>query len=104
MRFVLIGLAALVSLASAAEARDGCGPGFFFNGIRCVPMRAGPPPVIIAPPPPPRVVVAPPRGPRGWAPAGLDRWGQPMYIPSPRGACPPRYTVQDGVCKPYRGH
>ena len=99
MRFVLIGLAALATLASAAEARDGCGRGFFFNGVRCVP--AGPPPVIIAPPPP--VVVVPPRGPRGRAPAGLHRRGQPMYIPSPRGACPPRYTVQDGVCKPYRG-
>lgn len=96
MRPVLIGfvalMAALMALAGAAEARDGCGRGFFFNGVRCVPMRAGPP-----------VIVAPPRGPRGWAPAGPDRWGQPTYFPGPRGSCPPRYTVQDGLCKPYRG-
>ncbi len=91
MRLVLIGFAALMALASAAEARDGCGGGFFFNGVRCVPMRAAPPPGF-----------RPPQ-PRAWAPAGPDRWGQPTYFPGPRGSCPPRYTVQDGVCKPYRG-
>lgn len=91
MRLVLIGFAALMALAGAAEARDGCGGGFFFNGVRCVPMRAAPPPGYRPPPP------------RAWAPAGLDRWGQPTYFPGPRGSCPPRYTVQDGICKPYRG-
>ena len=65
MRLVLIGFAALMALASAAEARDGCGGGIFFNGVRCVPMRAAPPPGFRPPPP------------RTWAPAGPDRWGQP---------------------------
>lgn len=86
MRKILLALATLTALAGVAEARDGCGRGFFFNGVRCVPMRAGPPAPV-----------------RAWQPAGLDRWGQMTYWPGPRGSCPPRYTVQDGICKPYRG-
>jgi len=111
IRFAAIGLAAtgfaaLAALTGAAEARDGCGPGWFFNGVRCVPGRAGPPPVIVAPPPPPPVYAPPPRavGPRGWVFAGPDKWGKPMYYPGPRGNCPPGgFTLQDGLCKPYRG-
>jgi hypothetical protein len=102
MRVFLIGVAALAAMASVAEARDGCGQGWFFNGVRCVPFRAGPP-VVVAPPPPvyaPR----PAPGPRGWAFAGPDKWGKPTYFPGPRGNCPPGgFTLQDGLCKPYRG-
>jgi hypothetical protein len=101
MRTVLFALAALTAFAGIAEARDGCGRGFFFNGVRCVPIRAVPPPVVVVPPPPP--VVVRPAPVRGWAPAGPDRWGQMTFWPGPRGQCPPRYTVQDGLCKPYRG-
>ena len=89
MRKILLALAALTAFAGVAEARDGCGRGFFFNGVRCVPMRAGPPAVFVPSP--------------GWRAAGPDRHGQMTYWPGPRGSCPPRYTVQDGVCKPYRG-
>lgn len=96
MRLLVVGFAALAALMGAAEARDGCGPGWFFNGVRCVP-RAGPP-VVVAPPPPP-VVVAP----RGFAYAGPDRWGKPMYYPGPRGICPRGFTIQAGLCRPYRG-
>jgi hypothetical protein len=101
---VLASCAALApaSFVGVAEARDGCGRGFYFNGFRCVPMRAGPPVVVVPPP----VVVRPAPRPvplRGWRPAGPDRWGQMTYWPGPRGSCPPRYTVQDGICKPYRG-
>lgn len=94
-------LAAVAAFAGIAEARDGCGRGFFFDGWRCVPMRAGPPVVVVPPPPP--VIVRPAPVARGWAPAGPDRWGQMTFWPGPRGSCPPRYTVQDGICKPYRG-
>lgn len=32
--------------------------------------------------------------------------GNRRYYRSPKSSngCPPRYTVQDGVCKPYRGY
>ncbi len=30
---------------------------------------------------------------------GAEGGGWPTY-----NGCPPRYTVQDGVCKPYRGY
>jgi len=90
----LLALAAVAASAGVAEARDGCGRGFFYNGVRCVPMRAAPP-----------VVVAPPRyvAPRGFVYAGPDRWGKPQYYPGPRGSCPRNFTVQSGLCKPYRG-
>lgn len=85
MRNVLLAVAALTAFAGVAEARDGCGRGFAFDGFRCVPSaRPGP-------------------GPGAWQPAGVDRHGQMTYWPGPRRSCPPRYTVQDGVCKPYRG-
>jgi hypothetical protein len=88
MRKALFAIVALTAFAGVtpsgftgvAEARDGCGRGFVFDGRRCVPVR----------------------GP-SWRPAGPDRWGQMTYWPGPRRSCPPRYTVQDGLCKPYRG-
>jgi hypothetical protein len=90
---LLIGIAALGAIATAADARDGCGRGLYYNGFRCVPERDyyGPPP---------------------------DRWPLFMFVlngrddqryfpPSrrynTRKGCPPRYTVQDGLCKPYTG-
>src|ERR1043165_245189 len=30
-------------------------------------------------------------------------YGERRSYRSRRGACPPHYTIQDGVCKPYRG-
>jgi hypothetical protein len=98
MRKIFLALAALTAFAGVAEARDGCGRGWFYNGYRCVPMAG--PPVVVAPP-----VYAPPRyvAPRGFAYAGPDRWGKPQYYPGPRGSCPRGFTVQSGLCKPYRG-
>jgi len=111
MKKTLLAMAALAAFAAAApvgftgvaEARDGCGRGFYFNGFRCVPMRAGPPVVVVpppvyVPPPPPRYVA-----PRGFVFAGADRWGKPQYYPGPRGQCPRGFTLQAGLCKPYRG-
>ena len=81
---VLLAAAALGAIATTAEARDGCGRGMFYNGYRC-------------------------------APEGYTRgpdvrffYGQPEYrvdYRRRRGACAnPDFTVQDGVCKPYRGY
>jgi hypothetical protein len=95
MRKILLALATLTAFAGVAEARDGCGRGWFFNGVRCVPMAG--PPVVVPPPPPPRYVA-----PRGFVYAGPDRWGHPQYYPI-RGRCPAGFTVQSGLCKPYRG-
>lgn len=100
MRKILLVTAALLAFVGVAEARDGCGRGWYYNGYRCVPM-AGPPvvvaPPVYAPPPPPRYVA-----PRGFVYAGPDRWGKPQYYPM-RGRCPAGFTVQSGLCKPYRG-
>jgi hypothetical protein len=81
MRAIVLGLAVSVTLAAAgaAEARNGCGPGYYFNGARCV--RNAPPPPRYAPPPPPAY-----------------RYGPYRRV------CPYGFTVQDGVCKPYRGY
>ncbi len=102
MRVVLMGALALAStmmLANTAEARDGCGRGFYFNGVRCAPMRYAPPPYYMPPPPPP-----PRYAPRGWAPAFVDNHGQQLFYPGRRGSCPRGYTVQSGFCRPYRGY
>ena len=39
---LLLGLAALATAASQADARDGCGRGWFYNGRACVQEEAGP--------------------------------------------------------------
>jgi hypothetical protein len=47
---------------------------------------------------------------RGYGPGGAivgqDIYGRQelYYGVGPGGRCPPRYTVQDGLCKPYRGY
>ncbi|ARP97954.1 GCG_CRPN prefix-to-repeats domain-containing protein [Pseudorhodoplanes sinuspersici] len=100
MRKLLLALAAVAAFAGVAEARDGCGRGWYYNGYRCVPARAAPP-VVVAP----RYMAPPPRyAPRSFAYAGPDRWGKPQYYPGPRGTCPKGFTVQSGLCKPYRGY
>ena len=68
-----------------ADARDGCGPGLFYNGRGCVPQYRA-------------------YGPRYYdsgygSYARYRRSGHPYY-PS---CGHPGFTVQDGVCKPYRG-
>jgi hypothetical protein len=69
----------------------------FFGGIAPVLAQYYYPPYPPPPPPPP-----PYYGYRYGPPPGAY---QP---PSPRwrtiNGCPPHYTVQDGLCKPYRGY
>ena len=91
---LFLGIAALALIATTADARDGCGRGWYYNGFRCVPERDrfGPPPD---------------RGP--FFMFDFDDRNEPRYFrPSLRryprnNGCPRGYTVQDGLCKPYSG-
>ncbi len=88
---LLLGFAAISALSNVAEARDGCGPGFYFNGYRCRPMEREYKGL-------PRVV--PERRYYGGYAIGMPPiWIQPE-IRDPR-CGRPNYTIQDGVCKPY---
>ncbi|MBX9842200.1 MAG: hypothetical protein K2Z80_10385 [Xanthobacteraceae bacterium] len=85
--------AAVAASISPAEARDGCGRGWYYNGYRCVPAHGG-----------------------GYRGHGYRDPGS-YYAPNFRGnvvrpvmgdngaiSCSnPNYTWQDGACKPYRG-
>lgn len=115
----ILGLAAIVASASTSQADDGCGQGWYWNGYQCAPMRYdrwhrddrwrhhdrwrdherwrhherrsydwrhhddnGP-----------RFYNDEPR----YYPPDRHRWHTPN-------GCQPHYTVQDGLCKPYRGY
>ncbi|MFY9692490.1 MAG: hypothetical protein WA776_20405 [Xanthobacteraceae bacterium] len=78
---------------------NGCPPGWTVQGGACRPYQ-GP-------------VGGPPPGygyqPHGYQPYGYQPYG--YYRPRPRGysctyagCCPRGFSVQDGVCKPYRGY
>jgi len=97
---VFVGIAALTIVSTVAQARDGCGSGWYYNGRRCVPQdEPG--------------YYRPER--RGYEDRGpgirLDlggrrdeaRYGPPNPSFKTWNNCPPNYTVQDGLCKPYRG-
>jgi len=100
-----VGVAALTVVSTVAEAADGCGRGWYYNGRRCVPMdepgygyRGGPPRY--------RDDYGLPGGPGIVIDLGGRR--EPRYSP-PNPAlktwnhCPATYTIQDGLCKPYTG-
>ena len=108
MRLIAIfflGLAMIVASGSASKAEDGCGRGRYWNGFRCAPFRYEPRHRHYEErryrdwerhydrPPPPRYYD---RGPRYYRP-DFRRWHTPN-------GCQPHYTVQDGLCKPYRGY
>ena len=38
MRILFVGIAALAVISTVAEARDGCGRGWYYDGRRCVPQ------------------------------------------------------------------
>ncbi len=105
---LIVGLAAL-AVSTAAEARDGCGRGFYFDGYRCRPERYyRPPPPRYYEEPPPRYY-GPPPGPGiqfNFGGGGDDRrYARPVRGRDGRPVCAQRgYTIQDGLCKPYRGY
>jgi hypothetical protein len=82
---LLVGAAALAGIAETATARDGCGRGYYWNGFSCAPQ-------VYAPAPSYRVAPAP-----AYPQAYINRRGQAKCTA-------PGWTVQDGVCKPYRGY
>lgn len=103
---LVAGIAAL-AMSTVAEARDGCGRGYYFDGYDCRPER-------YYRPPPPRYYDEPPPGYYGLGPGlqfnfggGDDdrRYARPIRGPNGRPTCAQRgYTIQDGLCKPYRGY
>jgi hypothetical protein len=113
MASVLLGVAAIAATASTSRAEDGCGRGWYWNGYNCAPYRYVPRPQ--------------------YDYRDYDRWrwhhhhdyddedhdgpryyrynyndGARYYPPNPKwhtsNGCPPHFTVQDGLCKPYRGY
>jgi hypothetical protein len=101
---LLVGIAAStlisVSLVSTvAEARDGCGRGMYYNGRRCVPEDE--------PGYGPGRGYYEDRGPGIRLDLGGRRDETRYRPPNPSfktwNNCPPTYTVQDGLCKPYTG-
>lgn len=97
-----LGLAAMVAASSLAEARDGCGQGWFFNGRACVQIGAGPryyndPPIYV----PEREYYRP----RVRQPiVGISPYtGRPTGDINEAAGCPRYWTLQDGICKPYTG-
>ena len=96
---VFVGVAGLIVMSTVAEAADGCGRGMYYNGRRCVPQdddgygrRDYGPPI---------------GGPTLRLDLGGGRDEVRYSPPNPRfrtwNNCPQNYTVQDGLCKPYRG-
>jgi len=96
---LLFGIAALGMISTTVDARDGCGRGMYYNGFRCAPEG------------PPGGYYGPPQGGGPLFQFGFDGRGggdDRRYSPPSRryntwNGCPPRYTVQDGQCKPFTG-
>lgn len=111
MRYAVIaalGIAALAASVSEASARDGCGPGRYFDGYRCAPMGYG---GYGGPGYYERHYYGPRAYGYGYDPApGYPGYGRPigrgMFIDRSGGVgcMQPGFTLQDGVCKPYRGY
>jgi hypothetical protein len=114
---LLLAVAVFALASTAAEARDGCGRGFYYNGYRCAPERYyrpppdryyGPPPGYYGPPPP--RYYGPPRDEGtvlqfNFGGGDDRRYARPVRGRGGRLTCAQRnYTIQDGLCKPYRGY
>ena len=85
----LFGIAALVAVMPPADARDGCGRGWYFDGRACRPQEPNYQPDYYAPPRPAYRQVP---------------YGSCLPRTNPRWPCPcDNWTVQDGVCKPFTG-
>ena len=90
---LLLAAAATVIMLSPAEARDGCGRGWYYNGYRCAPSGGGP-------------YYGGSRYNPGsyYAPNFRGNVVRPVMGRNGAISCSnPNYTWQDGACKPYRG-
>ncbi len=97
---LLLGVAAFTVISTIAQAADGCGRGWFNNGLGCVPIDE---PGYLRPQYPGDYY-----GPQYLS----DYYGPPVWIPPdlpPNPAyktwnnCPLNFAVQNGLCKPYSG-
>src|SRR5438046_4025630 len=98
MTALVVAVAALTIVCTVAEAADGCGRGWYYNGRRCVPQdepgygyRRG----------------YEDRGPGIRLDLGARRDERRNSPPNPAfkpfNNCPPTYTVQDGLFTPSKG-
>ncbi len=96
----VIGTAALALAGNASHAAQGCGPGWYYNGYRCVPAHA---PRYRGYDDGPRFYREGPRYYRGGDYGDRAHpYGHNYNYGDPR-CGRPNYTIQDGVCKPYTG-
>jgi hypothetical protein len=121
-RSLLFGVAALGLLSMPADARDGCGQGWFFNGVACAQEEGGYQPRYREEYQPGYREEYHPRdreeyhptyrgeyygGPRYHGPSAPNFYGntvRPVVGNNGAISCSnPNYTWQDGACKPYRG-
>jgi hypothetical protein len=123
MSRIYLGIAAFVIISSVAEAADGCGRGWFYDGRRCVPQDESGPRYYEPRPryyereqqrryhePEPQARYYEPEPSMAGPELRFNLGGrdEPQYSP-PNPAfktwnnCPPSFTVQDGLCKPYKG-
>lgn len=89
---------AVLLAAGAADARDGCGRGWYFDGYSCRPYQSYYRPRYGYPPRYERPIY----GESSYGEPEI--WYRPRYDYEGRLRCPPGHTVQDGVCKRYRGY
>jgi len=107
----VIGLAALSAVPAPSQAADGCGRGWYNNGYRCAPMRGAGYGFYEERP---RHYYRERhyygerdyyRGRDAYRPRYADPghpYGYNYNYGDPR-CGRPNFTIQDGVCKPYRG-
>jgi hypothetical protein len=124
---LLVGAAVLTAISTVANAEDGCGRGWYHNGRQCVPddelgydypppppspdYYPPPPAYYPPPPPPPPAYYLPPADYESPADRELQlrfdpdeaRYSPPNPAFKTWNNCPPNFTVQDGLCKPYTG-
>ena len=115
---LFVGIAASAVISTVAEAADGCGRGWYYNGRRCLPQDEPsyyPPQYRVLPQEEPGYYYRP-QYQRDYKPP-VERGPQMRFDlrdeearytpPNPNfktwNNCPPNFTVQDGLCKPYRG-
>ena len=100
---LLLGMAFILIAPLSADARDGCGVGWFHNGQACARIESSAPRYA-----PRQRYYAPPRRygygpPRPVGSVHCNYYGNCIRT-APHSCSTPGYTIQDGVCKPYRGY
>jgi len=86
---LLVAVIGLAAIATPVSAADGCGRDSYWNGYRCAPMGGG----------------YYERRDYGPPPGYYRRHANPdcYNYHGRRICCPRHWTVQNGVCTPYRG-